>query len=82
MSTPVTEKGYQGAMRKLAGLQARLADLRKRTDLHPNHRLDVELSYIDQMRQYLRDIQLYETRHGLPLTQIELPTAQSATAPE
>ncbi len=67
----MTHAGYLSAKRKLANMEARLAALRQRTDLDPAHRAAVERSYTDMMRQYLRDVQLYEATH-----------TTSASAPE
>jgi hypothetical protein len=64
MAEPLTEKGYLATKEKLASMEARLAKLLARTDLHPVHRDAVEASYRDRMRQYLRDIKLYEAVHG------------------
>jgi len=71
MTEPLTHAGYLSTKSKLANMEARLAALRKRTDLDPAHRAAVERSYLDMMRQYLRDVLLYEATH---------PT--SAAAPE
>jgi hypothetical protein len=62
----MTAPGYQTYLRtkeKLALLEARLPEVRARTDIHPVHRAAVERSYEDMMRQYLRDIKLYEAAH-------------------
>jgi hypothetical protein len=61
----LTEKGYQLTKQKLANMKARLAALLARDDLHPLHRAAVEKSYRDMMRQYLRDVKLYEAAHGI-----------------
>jgi hypothetical protein len=50
---------------KLAGMEARLKKLRERTDLDPRHYAAVERSYLDMIRQYRRDIKLYEFAHGI-----------------
>jgi hypothetical protein len=71
MTEPLSHAGYLSVKKKLANMQSRLTALRARTDLEPAHRAAVERSYLDMMRQYLRDVQLYEAIH---------PT--SATAPE
>jgi hypothetical protein len=71
MTPCLTHAGYLSTQSKLANMEARLAALRKRTDVDPAHRAAVERSYLDMMRQYLRDVQLYEATH---------PT--SAAAPE
>lgn len=71
MTKPLSHAGYLSARKKLANMESRLTALRARTDLDPPHRSAVERSYLDMMRQYLRDVQLYEATH---------PT--STTAPE
>ena len=71
MTGPLTHAGYLSTKRKLANMETRLAALRKRADLDPAHRAAVERSYLDMMRQYLRDMQLYEATHP-----------SSATTPE
>ncbi|HEX5269585.1 MAG TPA: hypothetical protein VFW33_03810 [Gemmataceae bacterium] len=63
MSEPMSHAGYLSTKKKLANMQARLAGLRARTDLDPAHRAAVERSYLDTMRQYGRDVQLYEATH-------------------
>jgi hypothetical protein len=65
MTEPLTEEGYQLTKQKLANIKARLAALLAGDDLHPLHRAAVEKSYRDMMRQYLRDITLYEAAHGI-----------------
>lgn len=64
MTELLTETGYQLTKQKLANMKARLAALLASADLHPLHRAAVEKSYRDMMRQYLRDIKLYEAAHG------------------
>jgi hypothetical protein len=71
MTPRLTHEGYLQTKEKLALMETRLAALRTRTDLHPAHKAEVEQSYQDMMRQYLREIKLYEATH---------PT--SAAAPE
>jgi len=70
MTEPLTQAGYLSTKRKLANMEARLAALRVRTDLDPTHRAAVERSYLDMMRQYRRDVMLYEEIH---------PTSASAS---
>jgi hypothetical protein len=41
-------------------LEKRLTALAKRTDLQPEHAAAARRSHLDMMRQYLRDIKLYE----------------------
>ena len=73
MTTPLTPGGYEQTKKKLALMKARLAALRERTDLHPNHRAAVEHSYLDMMRQYLRDIKLYEAKHKIEDSESSAP---------
>ncbi len=66
MTTPLTEPGYLQTKKKLAQMEDRLATLRRRTDLDPAHRAEVEQSYQDMIRQYRRDLKLYEAAHATP----------------
>ena len=66
MTPLLTEAGYLRTREKLAGMEARLAALRERTDIHPSHRSAVERSYQDMIGQYRREIKLYEATHALP----------------
>lgn len=52
--------GYAQTKSKLAELQRRLAALEERTDLSPLHCDEVRRSYERMMRQYLREIKLFE----------------------
>jgi hypothetical protein len=61
MMTLLTPEGYEQAKLKLAEMEKRLAALEKRTDLRPWHYEASRKSYLKIMRQYLRDIKLYET---------------------
>lgn len=63
MTTPLNAKGYYLTKEKLANMEARLAALRSRTDLHPIHKSDVERSYQEMIQQYRRDVILYEAVH-------------------
>ncbi len=63
MTERLTHAGYLATKSKFANMEARLAALRKRTDLDPAHKAEVERSYQDMMRQYLRDVLLYEATH-------------------
>jgi hypothetical protein len=60
MSELLTPEGYAATREKYANMEKRLAALAKRTDLQPEHAAAVRRSYLDMMRQYLRDIKLYE----------------------
>jgi hypothetical protein len=63
VTTSLTHAGYVSTRQKLAQMEARLKALRLRNDLRAGHRADVERSYLDMMRQYRRDIKLFETAH-------------------
>ncbi len=60
MTIPLTPAGYAQTKEKLAQMETRLAALRVRTDLNPTHRAEVERSYEDMIRQYRRELKLYE----------------------
>jgi hypothetical protein len=60
MSELLTPEGYAATKEKYANMERRLAALAKRTDLQPEHAVVARSSYLDMMRQYLRDIKLYE----------------------
>jgi hypothetical protein len=60
VSELLTPEAYAATKEKYANLQRRLAALEKRTDLQPEHAAAVRRSYLDMMRQYLRDIKLCE----------------------
>lgn len=61
----MNEAGYRNTIEKLAGLKIRLAEIKARTDLVPLHRELVIRSYHDMMRQYAREIKLYEALHSI-----------------
>jgi hypothetical protein len=63
MTEPLSHTGYLSTKQKLLNMETRLAALRVRTDLDPAHRAAVERSYLDMMRQYRRDVTLYEATH-------------------
>jgi hypothetical protein len=60
MSTKLTPDGYTQTRAKLENLERRLADLESPTDLKPLHLEDVRRSYKNMIRQYRREITLYE----------------------
>jgi hypothetical protein len=60
VSELLTPEGYAATKEKYANMEKRLAALAGRTDLHPEHLAAARRSYLDMMRQYLRDIKLYE----------------------
>jgi hypothetical protein len=56
--------GYAQTKTKLENLERRLTDLESRTDLEPEHLADVRRSYKTMIRQYRREMMLYEAEHG------------------
>ncbi len=64
MTEMLTSKGYEQTKEKLADLERRLAKIEKRTDLEPEHLASVRRSYRMMMRELLREIKLYEAKHG------------------
>ncbi len=80
MTEPMTHAGYLSTKQKLANMEARLAALRARTDLDPAHRAGVEQSYLDMMRQYSRELKLYEAANVAgPASTGDQPTAPAPT---
>ncbi|MSQ96368.1 MAG: hypothetical protein EXR98_17695 [Gemmataceae bacterium] len=63
MTEMLTTEGYEQTKEKLRDLEARLAGIEKRTDLEPNHIESVRRSYRMMMREYIREIKLYEAKH-------------------
>lgn len=64
MTEMLTAEGYEQTKEKLRDLEARLADIEKRTDLDPRRQASVRRSYKMMMRKYLRDIKLYEAKQA------------------
>jgi len=64
MSESLTPEGYKQTKEKLRDLEARLAEIEKRTDLDAEHLASVRRSYKMMMREYLQDIKLYEARQA------------------
>ena len=62
MSEILTIEGCEQTREKLRDLEKRLAELDKRTDLNPEHRESVRRSYKTMMREFLRDIRLFEAK--------------------
>jgi hypothetical protein len=84
MTTPLTNEGYVHTKEKLAQMEARLAALRRRNDLTPVHRAEVERSYEDMIRQYRRDLKLFEAtraRVGTESASGQLPVSTSQSSP-
>ena len=80
--TPIlTPEGYAQTKMKLANMEARLAALRSRGQLDSIHKQEVERSYLDMIRQYRREIKLYEATHVPDGRQAENgPPGQTAPA--
>ena len=64
MSEVLTDAGYAQTKAKLADLKHRLARLDQRSDLGESHLAGVRESYHRMMRQYLKEIKLYEAAHA------------------
>jgi hypothetical protein len=62
MSEMLTTEGYLQTKEKLRDLQTRLAEIEKRTDLSAEHLTSVRRSYKMMMREYLKEIKLFEAR--------------------
>jgi hypothetical protein len=62
MTEKLSAEGYEQTKEKLANLKKRLAEMEKRTDLHPEHFASVQRSYKMMMREYLKEIKLYEAK--------------------
>ncbi len=60
----LTAEGYEQTKEKLRDLEMRLAEIEKRTDLSPDHLESVRRSYKMMMREFLKEIKLYETKQG------------------
>ena len=60
MTEQLSPLGYEQTKVKLANLERRLAEIQRRRDLPPEHRGQVLRSYQQMMRQYRREIKLYE----------------------
>jgi hypothetical protein len=57
----LTPTGYVQTKIKLAGLEKRLAEIERRTDVSPARLEAARKSYRSMMRKYRREIELYET---------------------
>jgi len=62
----LTPGGYAQTKAKLESLVHRLANLESRVDLKPLHLAEVRRSYQSMIRQYRRELELYEAErcHG------------------
>ena len=64
MTEVLTAEGYEKTKEKLRDLETRLAEIENRTDLDPEHLASVRRSYRMMMREFLRDIKLYEAKQS------------------
>ncbi len=64
MTEILTTEGYEQTKEKLRDLETRLEQMEKRTDLDREHLASVRRSYKMMMREFLRDIKLYEAKQG------------------
>jgi len=64
MTPTLTETGYVQTKAKLADLIDRRARVRARSDLSSPHRAEILRSYDRMIRQYRREIKLYEATHS------------------
>ena len=64
MTEMLTAEGYEQTRVKLRDLETRLAEIEKRTDLDPARLASIRRSYTMMMREFLRDIKLYEAKQG------------------
>ena len=60
MKEVLTQDGYEATKEKLRDLEVRLAVIKNRTDLTPDHLASVRRSYHMMIREFLQDIRLYE----------------------
>ena len=60
MTTQLTPEGYTQTVEKLDNLEKRLAQLENRKDLSPQHLAETRRSYDQMIRQYCREVKLYE----------------------
>lgn len=61
MTAALTDAGYIQTKAKLADLAERRSRVKARSDLTPPHRAEVLRSYDRMIRQYRREIKLFET---------------------
>ena len=62
MTPRLTPGGYAQTKTKLENLERRLADIKTRTGLKPVHRAEVRRSYERMIRQYRREMSLFEVQ--------------------
>ena len=67
MTRLLTPAGYEQTKAKLASLESRLAKLEALEDLEPLHHSEVRQSYRQMIREYRREVRLYEASvHSRP----------------
>jgi hypothetical protein len=66
MTQILSQAGYEQTRAKLADMEKRLAELGKRGDLSPIHLAEVRRSYQTMIRQYRRELKLYEATQPRP----------------
>jgi uncharacterized protein YaaR (DUF327 family) len=64
MTEILTAEGYKQTKDKLRDLETRLAEIGNRTDLDPGHLAKVRRSYKMMMREFMKDIKLYEAKRS------------------
>jgi hypothetical protein len=64
MTEQLTPQGYSQTKEKLAWMEARLLALRGRTDLPPSHKAMAVESYEKMIRQFRKEIKLYEAKQA------------------
>ena len=64
MKRLLTERAYEQTRAKLADLERRFQAVESRTGMSELHKSQAIRSYRAMMRQYLRDIKLYEASHS------------------
>lgn len=70
MTEMLTAEGYEQTQVTLRGLQARLADIEKHTDLDLDHLAEACRTVRSMIRQCLREIKLYEAEHKEQLAEM------------
>lgn len=60
MNAVLTQDGYEQTKIKLSSLEKRLVDLKDRQDVSDLHLNESRKSYFDMIRQYRKEIKLYE----------------------
>jgi len=71
MTYQLSDEEYEGTRWKLANMVRRLAEQRARCASLRIRDHEAERSKLDMIAQYLREIHLYESVRGLPLTECE-----------